>query len=489
MTNEALVSPETAEEELCRILEVYRDSSLSSWSTYALYELDGTPEAAAQREATKAAFLHGEVRNPQLNYPVLDSDEVGEKLAQAEKTALGLMKDSVRLDYDVDRELALYDNLRISLLEVAIGQISRRLTTETLTAEERANLVDLFNIANDQVFGPIQPERFNGLLARVHKRIETILADPNVPQQIREAAEYLTTNRVYDPTVPTTVPVQVPEETLQALKELVITNNKDILACVPTKPEGETLSIDEMAEMFRQAHAVRQTGWGVEVDEGKTNVDTRQAEKVTHIGKERKPSTSQEAAKALLHENGIHVERREQGDRLGDPLLAGLGFKGAQNAEEGLATIMEEVYAGKTREAGTAYYLALGWAKGLDGKPRDFRDVFELGWRRRAIGQYSKNPAEFTYGDIEKAKNSAYTTCVRIFRGTPCDIPGMVYTKDQQYFVGNQSMWEFLTRVAQLPEDERSQTFGRLFRSKFDPTNDRHNRILDKALERAGLES
>lgn len=163
MNTEILQQPDLAEAELQRILEIYQESPLATLETYAYFGVDGTAEAAELRTQTKEQFLNVDIRNPKLNYPVLEDAGAGEHLGSMEKISLDLMKDSVRLDYDSDREVALYNNLRIRYLEVAMLQISRRLAIDgTLTRGQRAELAELFNIANDEVYGYLKPNKFNG---------------------------------------------------------------------------------------------------------------------------------------------------------------------------------------------------------------------------------------------------------------------------------------------------------------------------------------
>lgn len=485
MSKETLREPLAAEQELQRVLEIYRDSPLSTLETYAYFGADGVPEAVEERAFQKQGFLAGEIRNPDLAYPKVTTEEAGEELAAAEKFALDLMKDSINLAYDSDREIALYDILRIRYLEVAMLQISRRFALDdNLPEDEQKELATMFNLANDEVHGRLDSAQYLGLIQKVHNTCWGLLRDDEAPKAVIEAADYILMNTAADEDGAEPV-VEVSDEVLSTLRQLVLEEHADILTCVPEKTEGEVVSIDELEEMFRNAHRLRQTGWEVRQEEGKNNVDTRQSEQTTVIGTGRALSDHIDAAKVLLHENGVHVERRKQGDELGDPLLSGTGLARYLDAEEGFAKILEEIFEGETKEAGVQYYLGLGLARGVDGQPRDFRDVFEVDWRRRVIEKYMAKPEKFTGKTVEDAKNAAYNAMVRIFRGTPCNIPGMVYTKDQAYFVGNQKMWRYFSTIAQLPEGERRKAFQFLFKAKFDPTDELHKRLVEKAVANA----
>lgn len=484
MNGEILENINPAELELRRILEIYQDSPLSTWETFKYYGVEGDKEAAAARERNKTAFMAGDIRNPQLAYPLLIEENKAVDFTDLEHLSLDLMKDIAALHYDEDRETAAYDILRTRYLEMAMLQISWRFATGIGVDEEEEGLVKLFNLANDEVHGKLSVSRFNGLLTDVYAKSTEVLASEDSNEEVKKAALYLLEKtQLGDENI--WRPIKPDATVLNELRNLVLEHDGDLLALVPEKPEGEELTFDELVEMFVRAHEVRQTGWRVVVDEG-TAVSTRQTDMTTHIGSKRKPVDTIEAAKLLVHENGVHVQRRVEGDRLGDPLLGGTGLEGYLSSEEGLTTILEQTIDGKPRvEAGVQYYLMLGWARGLDGTPRDFRDVYELEWRRRLV----KDGAHVAAGElpniIEKSKKQAWITSVRIFRGTPCGIPGMVYTKDQAYFVGNQEMWEYMSDMVQLPDGQRRQAFDRLYKAKFDPNNPLHNRIVDAAVERA----
>jgi hypothetical protein len=160
-----------------------------------------------------------------------------------------------------------------------------------------------------------------------------------------------------------------------------------------------------------------------------------------------------------LHEVGVHVQRRLNGDRASFAAL-GSGLVGYEEAEEGLAVAMEQIYSGKTREAGVQYYTLLGLATGLDGNKRDFRDTYEIGWRRQAMLKVVGSDKELTEEVVAKAKKQAYIQCVRIFRGTPCDLRGVVYPKDLFYHDGNAKIWNYLDNI-KGDEDAFKQLFQR----------------------------
>lgn len=477
MSAELITNPEAAEVRLQEIIERFRQTPLSTLETYGYFDLDDTPGCAEARAEQEHLFQSGEVRNPSLNYPVLAKNDAAAILAGMERTVLDLMADSTDIAHDEDRETALYDILRIRRLEVGMLDISR-LFINGQPLDEKA--VEFFNLANDEVHGKLETARFKALMLEVQQKSRQLLG-ADIPEIVQEAASYIIANTgAVTSKDEITRPIEVNLDQLNRLGELVREKFADLIACVPKKEEGETLSTEELLEVFKKAHQVRNTGWGQRIQPGKKSVDTRQSELNTVIGDKRKEPTSAEAKALIIHENAVHVERRRRGDASGDMLLGGTGLAGYLDAEEGLAKILEQALSGKASDSGVQYYTALGLARGLDSAPRDFRDVYELEYRRRIIKDYEDK------GDIDekrsqKLKELAYNTCVRIFRGTPCDVPGMVYTQDQAYYMGNQKMLEVVLNIVDLPDAQRDEAFDILFAAKYDPTNTLHVKLVNKA--------
>lgn len=172
----------------------------------------------------------------------------------------------------------------------------------------------------------------------------------------------------------------------------------------------------------------------------------------------------------LIHEIGTHVIRRINGEksRLG---LLGLGLDNVEIAEEGIATVREQMTDRAPEDfSGIEGFLAVSFAMGLDGKRRNFRETFELmkkyylfnslfsGERRKCAEKY--------------ANLTSWDRCVRTFRGTDYKTPGICFTKDIIYREGNIGIWNVIRKK---PEEIKRFSVG-----KYDPSNPEHIRILDK---------
>ncbi len=169
--------------------------------------------------------------------------------------------------------------------------------------------------------------------------------------------------------------------------------------------------------------------------------------------------SARDIQKLRVHEISTHARRRHNGSKSNLKLL-GLGLAKSRQAEEGIATYREqELVAENNFFAGYLSYFAIGLVNGLDntGKKLSFRELFTI--LRKLFLILHKN-------NNDLATQLAWDRCVRIFRGTPGNIPGLVLTKDAIYRTGNIMIHDLL---CQTPTAEKWFDIGR-----YDPTNASH---------------
>ena len=172
--------------------------------------------------------------------------------------------------------------------------------------------------------------------------------------------------------------------------------------------------------------------------------------------------------KALIeHEIGTHVARREKGERTKLKLL-GLGLDRYLKGEEGIATYQEQKIEGANDFSGFDGHFAISLASGIDGKKRNFREVFDI----LKNYYFIKSKKQTTEGAWESAENSAWSRCIRTFRGTSCQTPGACFTRDIAYREGNIGVWNV---IKNNPEEIKRFSVG-----KYDPGNPRHIWILEQ---------
>jgi domain of unknown function (DUF1704) len=181
----------------------------------------------------------------------------------------------------------------------------------------------------------------------------------------------------------------------------------------------------------------KDTDWNVEVTEAKSiNVDpdTRHI----RIPQDREAMSVNEVKRLVVHEIGVHVLTRMTGGSTNlEPLAQGL--TGFNDTQEGLGKAMEHALEGEYQEAGIDHYITAGLAY-FDNK--DFKGAYDVKWRLKLLESLKPDQAP-TQAQIDKAKQWAANTTMRIYRGTD-DLP---LFKDLCYYNGSKEVWEYLERI------------------------------------------
>ena len=256
------------------------------------------------------------------------------------------------------------------------------------------------------------------------------------------------------------------------------------LPTVKHYPASEPLSAAAVQEQCERALASAGVeGWCVVVDTpgSRVSFNTNHALKTIFVPSDTDlrlrtfPLTRERVDAIIAHEIGTHVVRRVRGEA--SPLaLLGVGLAGYLRGEEGVATYAEQVRDGTRHFAGGLGYLAIGWARGLDGTPRTFRGLHTM-----LVAYFLVAALEHAihYGeavDVERcrehAEHRAWARCVRTFRGTSGTTPGACFTKDIVYREGNMAIWELATRDPAW--------VSHFFLGKYDPTKEEHVALLSE---------
>ncbi len=386
------------------------------------------------RDEQKGKFLSGEIDNPRLDYPELDKLNFKQK----EVELLNLKNEILNNEKD-----KLIRQIYRWKLNEKIAEI-RMLKATKVGDDKRFSRYSRF------IYGKPEKEIYEYTLSQAKKMIDKKMFDHD--PDISESAKKINTE----------------------LFEALMNNESEInfssykITKLKSIKGNIEYSAKEIKQVFQEALENYQlSGWSVIVDEkGRyTSINVGQGDKEIRIPKTRK--LKQTSLKALIkHEIGTHVRRRERGERTKLRLL-GLGLDRALKGEEGVATYEEQKIKGANEFAGFAGHFTSALAMGIDGRKRNFREVFEI-LRNFYFIRSSKNKKEAK----ENANEFAWNQCVRTFRGTTCETRGTCFTKDIVYREGNIGVWNVLKNN---PEEER-----RFFIGKYDPGNPRHIWILDQ---------
>jgi len=225
--------------------------------------------------------------------------------------------------------------------------------------------------------------------------------------------------------------------------------------------------------------------WTVQIDYpgARTSFSVNQTSKVISVPHDsdlslRKKALTKISLQALLmHEVGVHVVRRENGDA--SPLaLLGVGLDNYLRAEEGIATLAEQLITGTDHYSGEVGYLSVGAAMGTLSSPLSFSDLYKVLNAYYILSIADKQLASDGYYELEElrmmATEKAWNSTVRVYRGSTGTTPGAVYTRDIIYLEGNKRMWSLLDSESDMVINPDWLV------GKYDPTNHSHVSALQE---------
>lgn len=375
----------------------------------------------------KEAFLSGQIRNPQHNYDKLERNflpdldrviRVGQ-LAIAELPSDGRKHERVFDDYieSFATTLDYMDALRrYNATEDphTKAMLRRQIMLQNIEANGEPTRADYEHVLGSYL-DVIDNKQLTGTALQTYSELIQLLP----------AIENAQNPDGYKPHIETMIWMQ---SAVDALYGDMLSHVEDDRAYDP----------QQLAELFRtvirEEFGEAAADWQVEVAAAKS-INVKSWDKKIVIPTDRGEVSSETAKDLICHEIGVHMMRAVSGYNTDISPLA-TGMPGYIDSEEGLAMVMQQARNGEYKEAGHALYLTASIAH-IEGK--DFRDTFEVMWRIAALSGL-KSGAEMTDEVVEKARDSAYRQCMRIFRGTD-DIP---WLKDIQYYTGAQSVWRYL---------------------------------------------
>ncbi|MEI6850607.1 MAG: tyrosine/phenylalanine carboxypeptidase domain-containing protein [Candidatus Saccharibacteria bacterium] len=428
----------------------YDDSLFESFSEIAslqAYEyLNGDKEYRAEQ---KRSFIAGEIENPTLDYPEVDLVA----LESTEDRLLLLKQEVIENEQNEVVKQAYRWRLNEKIAEV-------RMLKAVASGDMRR-----FKRYSEFIYGKPSEEVFAYTVNSVIEFAEVLLNsdDEDVRQTANELLSLL-------PRTDESQVSEIPDQaTVLLARDQTISEFGDLID-IPT--DMTKLDADAIKSAFDIAiQRTGSEGWSVVIDDetSRTGISVDQEHMQVVIPGKRSVSLD-ELTKLIVHEIGTHVTRRANGERSQLKLL-GLGLDRYESGEEGVATVREQSLSGEVSDfSGIDGLLAVGLSLGLDGQPRNFRQVYEILEKYYLLKNLTalKKVEE----PLMKAQNTAYNRTVRTFRGTDCETPGVCFTKDIVYRNGNIGVWDV---IGSNPDEMMRFNIG-----KYDPTNDRHLWILEQ---------
>lgn len=422
---------ETGEQASSLVLDAKWYARLGeSASLEAYVYLRGDPQ---ERAAQEQAFLAGEITNPQLAYPKLKPAD----LSVREEQLLGLKADILK------------EEPNETVAQAYRWKINEKIALLRMLQAAGAGDMKRFKRYSEFIYGRPSAAIFAFTVDHLRQQINTCLEVSQDPAA-RQAAQNL--EAVLPKNLPAPKIDTLPnEDEVAGAREITLAEFGDLVNLAPT--EGN-LGVAEVTQIAEQAlELYKAEGWQVVPAKSFSVVQEERKVEVRATEKGR-------LAPLLVHEIGTHLLRRLKGER-SKLMLLGLGLDRYNRGDEGVATMREQVMEEKMTDfSGLAGHLAISLAVGLDGQPRDFRQVFEV-MEKYYLFQGSAK---------EEAREKAYDRCLRTFRGTDCQTPGTCFTGDIDYREGNIGVWEV---IKQDPKAMLKFSLG-----KYDPANQRHVGVL-----------
>lgn len=407
-------------------------------------------------EEQKAAFLNGEVRNPDHAYPRLegvdynkikqDIEELGEQIVSSPE-----LNPKFAIAYEDFIENYLLKNRLINLAHIY---------NSSTVDDEKAAAKDEFVKINIELYGEPDESIYRSLLNEQLKDIK----NANLPERASQVRDELFELVNISSELESNPRPQPSEEAIAWTHEIVVSLFEGALSCVPdqvvfTKEDTKAVFEKILREVFEESAE----DWVVSI-EAAQSLNVKAAEKKIVIPETMRDLKQATMRKLIVHELGVHVLRSIIGEDT-DLTLLKTGLRDYYDAEEGLGVVFEQALVGKYEERGIPHYITAGLVY-YDHK--DFRDTYEIKWRLNTLEKL-KAGKDLTDESIDKTKGIAYNQVMRILRGTD-ELP---WFKDLSYYNGAADIWK---HIEEIKGDDIKLLF--LLMGKADPSNIEHERLL-----------
>lgn len=412
--------------------------------------LDGDSESKATRTVAKSNFLANDtIRYPELSYPRLEDID----MVSIEQHLQRLLAES-QIGADESTADMRYEQAARKLAELyRHKEVMRRLgwSADQGLSRERAGSMTI------ELFGSVETESFAHLINNL-RNVAAKFSNESI--EARELLEMIG-NIAPSSNEPDYEISQVAIEHIRHDLFVVFPGLEETIENVPAPGVDVEARADYMQKIIDCASG--NSSAQLRIVEGYDAASASGDKNEITIGRERLEKISPiQLVKTSVHEVIGHLVRAQGAKSQNDPALR-LPQSGNLAFEEGLATAIEQIVTGETRIAGEQYYLSLGLQLGLDrsGDRRDFRDTFEIMWRRAIVESMEKGK-KITR---ELAQDRAYMQVMRRNRG------GALDARDISYFEGSRYAYAWMNQTALLDEASRQDALRIVLSGRFDATD------------------
>lgn len=464
---------------------------------------------ATQRSVQKNSFMKGEVRNPTLDYPFLDD----QNLESLIRTLEPVLDQSQQYEDDTLGEV-VWNSASYRMAEMYWLREAKRLNdvADRPDSPDFLNSAARYQAANEQLYGRPEHETvekvYGEILAQAREKMLHPTAQHLYDQLVNGVTIYLDNEQVHMPGIGADHPDRLPlaseinqklgdlkeviEETFSDARRIVEQYWQEVI--VPRDGAQPAFTPEDMKVVFEQVRDFydpdNEADIGVIINPNSTSLAWDTPSRSVQIGAKRETIEDPNKMFAkVIHEYANHGLRAVNGRKSGVPTLDTGMYSDADEGErsdyltfeEGFATLCEmAAYDSFDKWDSSHVHRYLTIASAYEGN--DFRQIYERTWRAIALMNV-EDGAETTDEIIATAQKEAHLATVRALRGTPTRLSGgpvLTFNKDLAYLNGKLDALRYLDEHA-----GDKQAIIRLFLGKFDPNNHVQNSIVEQYVEAA----
>ncbi|MEI6054349.1 MAG: tyrosine/phenylalanine carboxypeptidase domain-containing protein [Candidatus Saccharibacteria bacterium] len=457
-------------------IESYKNTN-SDFGDYANFE-----DEEKRREVERYSFINNIEYTPDFKYPrldvLIDNKKISKKKTRIIESVLEL--EAAKNNPNANTaELELYASFHeLRLKKILLVEAARNLCNPIICTDYEINRASFAKL-NEETYGEFNKSLFLGIMDTEKNLVAEFEPLSELERSIKDELSLLFSRFE---TEGEKEEILLDEASMAKLHNFVMKRYSTVLEAIPDTPDDVYYDASQCAEIMNNtliANGLFDLGWSVVVDSKKSTVSTSSAIKLISLPGDTRRNAS-ELRRLVVHEEEVHARRGQNGIETELDLLK-LGTANYTDIEEGLGVILECAISGNldspSFNRARDRYITAGLAIGVDGRPRDARETYEVLWRVLAIRRPEGGvlDEEAVYG----AKLMAYKHIENAFRGTQFWMRGVIYTKLKIYYEGLVKNAEFFREHI----DTLDSVFDDLFIGKYD-----HTSRSEKALVKAAIE-
>lgn len=410
-------------------------------------------------------FLRGKRRNPDnATYPSLDSLDFEE----LEKQYKSLLQEVINHPDIPSKQHKVYEEyVNRSINIIRLMNAAYRYRNEDGEDKKQQAKQD-FEQINHELYGKPDPETAALMRVEIISDSEHSLDEDIV--RIREEFTQLTEDDFPNVKMVRLEPSDDAKKFVSRIVEVIyaplLKTTNEVMAQIAAeqgvKEDKLKLTPDDLAKVFQTVieDNFPSSGWNTKVEKANA-IKVVASEKEVIIPEKRASVDTDKARGLVIHELGVHMMRSIIGEKA-DLIPLRYGLANVNDAEEGIAKVMESSISGDGARIGYQHYLTAH----LLNQGKDFRDAFEIMWRYKVLDACLDKP-EVVINDsfIQKQKETAFKFMFRSIRGTN-ELP---WHLTLSYYNGTKKIWDYAENHIDDPD-----TVTLMFMGKIDPTNIEH---------------